>query len=702
MTRPSLSALAAEVEVLETEIAVRAEHARQVAQAELELARAKLAVLRRDLLAGLPANATRGLHPWELRARVNFAAIEEGIEELRARIARRLHDDRQAFADLVERDLAEHADRPAQVIRRLEELELAGLLAITGAEPLITDAVAWHRAALGELALKAAARVRQEAADQGVDLDAPSMLAAGAVPELPADLDDRLDRQARRLATGPHGDALRAAREEAVRVGPTGDPASSSAAAIRGMSERGLDDYANTAAIDGEGAGREHGVRTIPAEPLAVYASELLDGNTCRPCSWVDGTEYPSVEASLEDYPEGRFRECEGGPRCRGTRVFVWAEGDEEGPSGPGDVGPDTDGPDEPPAPEPASWDAELAQVLTDLDATALDPITAQGEALKVADDTGAREVLVPGPAVEAAEEALTRAGAIIEGEAQRRAGPMIAEAERAIPALEEARDVAERAYNDVKAVYFDTPYAERAAMRDRLNATSDELHQARRALSEARERVATAAGRARLEVLGEAREMGGAIKLHRTRLAKPQRAWVETAQAHYPASWVARSNAVGPVRVSYTSKRRRASYRDEGAGGGLIEIDYRAGSSVTTHELGHRMEATTPELGVAQWAFLRRRAGREPLRPFREMSPGTHGHYARVEVGRRDEARELYTFREYGPGNRIDRNYEVLTTGMEGVFAGRTEMLLDRTRPELGEDTDLVHFILGTLVGIP
>lgn len=72
------------------------------------------------------------------------------------------------------------------------------------------------------------------------------------------------------------------------------------------------------------GEGRVATVERLP-EPAAVYASELLDGNTCTTCSHVDGKDYGSVAEAMEDYPAGGpYRDCHGGSRCRGTLVFEW------------------------------------------------------------------------------------------------------------------------------------------------------------------------------------------------------------------------------------------------------------------------------------------------------------------------------------------------------------------------------------------
>lgn len=57
-----------------------------------------------------------------------------------------------------------------------------------------------------------------------------------------------------------------------------------------------------------------------------IYASELLDPNTCVACEEVDGTNYSTMAAALRDYPEGTYVKCLAGPRCRGMLVVVWSE----------------------------------------------------------------------------------------------------------------------------------------------------------------------------------------------------------------------------------------------------------------------------------------------------------------------------------------------------------------------------------------
>jgi hypothetical protein len=56
---------------------------------------------------------------------------------------------------------------------------------------------------------------------------------------------------------------------------------------------------------------------------ISMYASELLDSNTCGACMDIDGTEL-SQEDAFALYAGGGYIDCEGGGRCRGTVVAVY------------------------------------------------------------------------------------------------------------------------------------------------------------------------------------------------------------------------------------------------------------------------------------------------------------------------------------------------------------------------------------------
>jgi HK97 family phage portal protein len=62
----------------------------------------------------------------------------------------------------------------------------------------------------------------------------------------------------------------------------------------------------------------------------AVYASEILDGNTCKPCRKVNGrwlgntTDMDQINLTYPQGAYGGYVDCEGRSRCRGTVVGVW------------------------------------------------------------------------------------------------------------------------------------------------------------------------------------------------------------------------------------------------------------------------------------------------------------------------------------------------------------------------------------------
>jgi hypothetical protein len=56
-------------------------------------------------------------------------------------------------------------------------------------------------------------------------------------------------------------------------------------------------------------------------EPGQLFASEILDQNTCTHCIAIDGTEYPDLLAAERDYPTGVYKNCDGRERCRGLVI---------------------------------------------------------------------------------------------------------------------------------------------------------------------------------------------------------------------------------------------------------------------------------------------------------------------------------------------------------------------------------------------
>lgn len=59
-------------------------------------------------------------------------------------------------------------------------------------------------------------------------------------------------------------------------------------------------------------------------EASEVYASELLDGATCRACAAVDGKKYENLEEATNEYAFGYYGACRGSARCRGSLLFLY------------------------------------------------------------------------------------------------------------------------------------------------------------------------------------------------------------------------------------------------------------------------------------------------------------------------------------------------------------------------------------------
>lgn len=85
------------------------------------------------------------------------------------------------------------------------------------------------------------------------------------------------------------------------------------------------------------GAANRARIATMKNGPVgAVYASEQLDRNTCKPCRaingrWLGNTD--DLDTIEKTYPGGAFGgyiDCQGRARCRGTVVGVWRKGEGE------------------------------------------------------------------------------------------------------------------------------------------------------------------------------------------------------------------------------------------------------------------------------------------------------------------------------------------------------------------------------------
>lgn len=289
---------------------------------ELELAEIEhqLLCLEKDISDGrAPRWARRALYPHELTARTNFAAIVDEVNAVAIQLLVMLGDHRARFLALLRADLAALGSVDA-VVARIQAAQALGINSVPGATELIAKSVAQTRPLLERLLETSATRLRQEAAAQGVDIAGVTALSTRTA--------EQIERQARRLAVLPQADGLRAVAEKAVAV--------SSGATIyelmgvvdqagRSLSEKPLGTLATQAGSSAVGLGRLEAAGQAGVTPAEIYASELLDRNTCDPCYHVDGKKYPTMEALLKDYSAGVFKDCEGGWSCRGTGVIVWS-----------------------------------------------------------------------------------------------------------------------------------------------------------------------------------------------------------------------------------------------------------------------------------------------------------------------------------------------------------------------------------------
>jgi len=95
---------------------------------------------------------------------------------------------------------------------------------------------------------------------------------------------------------------------------------------LTGLSDRYLRDNLGGALTAAQNAGRFATMQALEDQGFdARYvAVEYNDASLCALCAKIDGHQYDTVQDALQDYPSGGFKDCLGGPRCRGTVVPIW------------------------------------------------------------------------------------------------------------------------------------------------------------------------------------------------------------------------------------------------------------------------------------------------------------------------------------------------------------------------------------------
>ncbi len=267
-----------------------------------------------------PAGVSRPLFPWELTARVDFAAIDRLLATAYAQAATVVDGVRDVITAALGEALAGRSD-PREIVAAL-----AGFAATQ--PPAVRDAINTATTditrTLAAAFTGAATVLAGEAHTQGVAQSQTGPVVAKLPGLLPV-----LARRFQPAAAVAPTVAWQKLTAAAVLV--DGSRAATPAAVLAGVAAQKLDaayDVARQAVNVAAGQGRAHTVDGLPT-PKQVYSSELLDRVTCDRCASLDGRQYETVGDAYRDYPDaGPMARCRGGDRCRGTLVFVWNEAD--------------------------------------------------------------------------------------------------------------------------------------------------------------------------------------------------------------------------------------------------------------------------------------------------------------------------------------------------------------------------------------
>lgn len=298
----------------------------------------------------VPEWAGRPMTPAEIRSQVNFASLNRILRDGYGQASAVLVDLRSAVVEDLRNQVSGITD-PKKLSKILGDWAITASPGLLAARDSATESL---RRVLLATADQAGREVMREASAQGV-LVSPStrvrvrasgrVRAAGRSLGDPAldYLDDTLDDE----DEGEDDEALLGEAQSPVAamvgllvaavVAASQRPSSSDAPvkAIEDTSTARAMDLASQGVNIASGEGRSAAAAELPP-PANIYASELLDGSTCEPCATIDGTEYDSVEEAEADYPDsGPYIDCDGGARCRGTLVYVYAEDPAGGSQGP-------------------------------------------------------------------------------------------------------------------------------------------------------------------------------------------------------------------------------------------------------------------------------------------------------------------------------------------------------------------------------
>lgn len=293
-------------------------------------------------MIGDPVVGHRPPNAFELAAKTDFAEIQERWQD--------------ATADLVSTWRSEI--QTVQIDSLVDQVRLAWTngdvpaLAKIQAPVVGTDLI---ENSMMEMAEDAVVGAKAEAAAQGVKMGIIDLDEA-VKPLVVA----RAEGTSNLLARGISDSASRVAINLAAEAVSPDEVAAAVREHLEGLTDAYLNDMLGGAMTQAQNTGRR---AVMTEKPAQIYASELLDGATCVNCEGVDEKEYDSLSDAEADYPTGGYKSCLGGPRCRGTLVAVYTEGDAEPPPPPP---PAVSEPDEPEPDEPSLFNPqELSDMLS-------------------------------------------------------------------------------------------------------------------------------------------------------------------------------------------------------------------------------------------------------------------------------------------------------------------------------------------------
>lgn len=245
---------------------------------------------------------------------LNISADEIDLTAVQRDWEQRLDDLIANWGDITARQRDQIVDRVRSAIT---SNDLAALAALSVS---VAEATAALTEAMTQMALSATQQYSREAAEQDVRID--PVASDSAVFEALAGVTTALLAEGLTNAAG---------REALRRWSPTtsGDDVSAAVRTyLESLSDSFVRDQLGGALSSAQSTGR---VNTMLAGPsAALYASEMLDKRTCPPCSavngrWIGNTDDPDIAAKIEAvYPNGNYRDCEGGVRCRGQVVAIY------------------------------------------------------------------------------------------------------------------------------------------------------------------------------------------------------------------------------------------------------------------------------------------------------------------------------------------------------------------------------------------